>query len=81
MQGASRRTCSRRSSRATVGSNGARAAHDGPLLDTDGDRRSSTLREFWAYHVVMEDGRTQNKVDLLLRGGVDGRLGRRELGS
>ena len=31
---------------------------------------------------VMEDGRTQNKVDLLLRGGVDGRLlGRAELGS
>jgi len=51
------------------------------LLDTDGDG-VVTFEEFWAYHVVMEDGRTQNKVDLLLRGGVDGRLlGRAELGS
>ena len=51
------------------------------LLDTDGDGVVS-FEEFWAYHVVMEDGRTQNKVDLLLRGGVDGRLlGRAELGS
>ena len=51
------------------------------LLDTDGDGVVS-FEEFWAYHVVMEDGRTQNKVDLLLRGGVDGRLlGRDELGS
>ena len=30
---------------------------------------------------VMEDGRTDNKVDLLLRGGANGRLGRAELGS
>ncbi len=51
------------------------------LLDTDGDGVVS-FEEFWAYHVVMEDGRTQNKVDLLLRGGADGRLlGRAELGS
>jgi hypothetical protein len=51
------------------------------LLDSDGDG-VVTFEEFWAYHVVMEDGRTQNKVDLLLRGGADGRLlGRAELGS
>ena len=29
----------------------------------------------------MEDGRTDNKVDLLLRGGANGHLGRAELGS
>jgi hypothetical protein len=66
-----------------VARNGGDAKHAAlmmDLLDTDGDGVVS-FEEFWAYHVVMEDGRTQNKVDLLLRGGTDGRLGRRELGS
>jgi hypothetical protein len=67
-----------------VARNGGDAKHAAvmmDLLDTDGDGVVS-FEEFWAYHVVMEDGRTQNKVDLLLRGGADGRLlGRAELGS